>query len=69
MPGNVSLGQWSGSDATNALHETIRQYQEQSSKQTKQMLTLTRAIAVLTFVMLLGLGIQIYLAVAPCTAP
>jgi hypothetical protein len=57
MPSNIALGQWSGSDATNALHETIRQYQEQSNKQTKQMLKLTWAIAVLTFVMLLGLGI------------
>jgi len=66
MPGNIPLGQWSGSDATNALHETIRQYQEQSSKQTKQMLRLTWAIVVLTFVMLLGLGVQIYLALVPC---
>jgi hypothetical protein len=31
MP-NIPLGEWSGSDATKALHETIRQYQEESNK-------------------------------------
>jgi hypothetical protein len=66
MSGGIPLGQWSGSDATNALHETIQRYQETSSKQTAQMLRLTWAIAVLTFVMLIGLAVQIYLAIKPC---
>lgn len=62
---NIPLGQWSGSDATKALHDTVKDYQEQSSKQTVTMIRLTYLIAALTFVMLCGLVVQIYLAVAP----
>jgi hypothetical protein len=63
---NIRVGELSGSDATNALHATIRTYQEATAKQTTQLLRLTWAIAILTFVMLVGLGAQIYLALKPC---
>jgi hypothetical protein len=66
MAGGIPIGEWSGSDATKALHESIKNYQEVSSRQTTQMLRLTWTIAVLTFVMLIGLGVQIYLAIKPC---
>jgi hypothetical protein len=62
---NIPVGQWSGSDATKALHETIAKYQEQSGRQTAHMIRLTWVIAALTFVMLVGLGVQIYLAIFP----
>ena len=56
------MGQWSGSDATNALHETIKQFNEQSSRQTDQMLKLTRVMAWLTVAMFIGLIVQIAMA-------
>jgi hypothetical protein len=59
---NIPLGQWSGSEATNALHETIRQHQEASNRQTRQLIVLTWVMAILTFVMTVGLVVQIYLA-------
>lgn len=62
--GSIPLGQWPGSDATNALHSTIAKYQEASRKQTRQMLRLTWAIVILTVAMLLGLFVQIWLALA-----
>jgi hypothetical protein len=58
----IPIGQWSGSDAVHELHETIKQFNEASSKQTKHLIILTWAIVVLTIMMLIGLGVQIYLA-------
>jgi len=43
------------------LQETIRMFNEQSSKQTKKMITLTQRIVVLTIIMVLGLIIQVIL--------
>lgn len=64
MPnGGVPLSEWSGSGATRELHETIRKFNEVTSRQTEEILKLTRVIAWLTFVMSIGLAIQIYLAV------
>ena len=59
----IPIERWSGAEATNELHKTIVKFNEVSENQTNQMLKLTRVIALLTFVMLLGLGVQIYLAV------
>ena len=61
----ITFGQWSGSDSIEELHKTIKEFNEASSKQTKQLIILTWAIAVLTILMLIGLVIQIYLAVTP----
>ncbi len=63
--GGIPLGQWSGSDATRELQQTIKLYQEQNSRQTDKLIFLTWVIAALTFVMLIGLGAQIYLAFYP----
>lgn len=60
---NIRIGELSGSDATNALHETLKRFNDQSQAQTTQMLSLTKGIAVLTAVMLAGVLVQIYLAV------
>jgi hypothetical protein len=57
----IPIGQWSGSDATNALHQTIRD----STRHTTQLLVLTWAIAALTLVMTIGLVVQIYIALNP----
>ncbi len=59
---NIRVGEFSGSDATNALHATIKEFNEQTKKQTDQIVTLTKVIVWLTLAMLLGVGVQIFLA-------
>lgn len=51
-----------GADAIDRLHTTIKEFNEQSQRQTRTIIALTWTIAVLTFAMLVGLGVQIYLA-------
>jgi len=58
----IPLGQWSGSDATKELHDTIKEFNEASTRQTRHLIILTWAIVILTILMLIGLGVQIYLA-------
>lgn len=59
----IPLGQWSGSDATRELHETIRQFNAEADKQTRQMIRLTRVIIGLTVAMLVLVGVQIVVAI------
>ena len=59
MPDNIPLGQWSGSDAVDALHDTIKGYQGTSAKQTATVIQLTRWIVVLTVVMTMAVVVQI----------
>lgn len=61
--GGIPLGEWSGSDATHELHNTIKQFNEKTEKQTEQMVRLTKVIAWLTSVMLVAVVVQIVLAV------
>jgi len=65
---NLPLGQFSGSDATDRLRQAIDEHQEQTGRQTRTIIRLTWAMTILTVVMLIGLGIQIWLA-WPVTAP
>ena len=58
----IPLGEWSGSDATKELTETLKTFNESSGKQTRQLIILTWVIAILTFFMLIGLIIQVYMA-------
>ena len=48
--------------ALNRLRETIETFNEQSSKQTDKLVRLTWWIVGLTVVMVIGLAVQIYLA-------
>ena len=66
---NYKASDVDGSWAVNALHETIKAFNDQSRDQTAQMLKLTKVMAWLTGVMLLGLLVQIYLALWPSTSP
>ncbi len=61
--GGIPLDEWSGAKATNELHQTIKEFNKVTTRQTNHILRLTIVIAFLTFVMLIGLGIQIYLAI------
>jgi hypothetical protein len=58
-----------GSWAVNLLHESIKEFNAQTSRQTEQMLRLTKVIVILTAVMLFGLAVQIYLALYPPYQP
>ena len=51
---------------TVGLLKSIEEFNRQSSKQTQQMIYLTRVIAVLTVVMTILIGVQIYLAIVHC---
>jgi len=64
MTGGIPLSEWSGSGATKQLEETIKKFNEETSRQTRQLLILTWVIAILTFVMTVGVGLQIYLAIS-----
>lgn len=59
---NIPLGQFSGSDATDRLRESIEQHQRATQRQTRTMIALTWAVTIMTVVMLVGLGVQIWLA-------
>jgi hypothetical protein len=59
----IPLGEWSGSGATDRLHETITEFNSVATKQTVQMIRLTRCLVVLTCVLCIGLVVQIVLAV------
>ncbi len=59
----IPLGAWSGSDAPNALREEIAKYNAQAAKQAETMIRLTWAIVALTVVLVVGLVVQIVLAV------
>jgi len=50
--------------ALNNLEKTIKTFNEKTSKETKVMLFLTYFIAFLTAIMVIGLGIQLYLALS-----
>ena len=62
---NYKTSDVDGSWAVSALHETIKEFNDQSREQTAQMLKLTRWMACLTVAMLLGLLVQIYLELWP----
>lgn len=57
--GGIPLGQWSGSDATNALRETIERLSSAADAQTREMVRMTRWIMWLTVVMTVGVAAQI----------
>ena len=62
--GGIPLGQLSGSDATNALRESIERFNAKTARQTTWLLRLTWAIAALTLVMAIGVGVQIFTAMS-----
>ena len=49
MADNTPLGQWSGSDATKQLEETIKRLQLENSKQQATMLNWTKLAVVFAF--------------------
>ena len=62
--GGIPLSEWSGSGATRQLEATIREFNEETSRQTATMIRLTRWIVVLTVVLVVGLVVQIIIALA-----
>jgi len=60
--GGIPLGEWSGSNATRELHETIRAFNTAAEKQTAEIISLTRQLKWLTFAMFVAAVVQIVLA-------
>jgi hypothetical protein len=60
--GGVPMSDWSGSGATDRLHQTIKDFNEKATKQTEQLIWLTRALVFLTVVLIVGLVIQLLVA-------
>ena len=58
----IPLSEWSGSGATRELHETIKQFNDTTQKQTQTLIRLTWIIACLTLVMSVAVIVQIALA-------
>jgi hypothetical protein len=58
----IPLEEWNGSVATRELHETIRQFNEASQRQTQDLVRLTKVLALLTAVMLVAVVVQVVVA-------
>lgn len=65
----IRIGELSGSDSTNTLHDTIKRQNEAASRQTRHIIILTYAILLLTVVMAIMVAVQIYLALRPPPSP
>lgn len=59
---DISMGTWSGSDATRELHQTIREFNEASTRQTSIIVRLTWTLTILTVIMTFLVGVQIWIA-------
>jgi hypothetical protein len=62
VPDNIDLGEWSGSGATDRMHQTLDEYAKAANRQTHQLIGLTRQLVILTVVLVIGLVVQIVLA-------
>jgi hypothetical protein len=60
--GGIPLSEWSGSGATDRLHQTVEKYSEVTAKQTAELIRLTRQLVLLTWLLFIGLIVQIVLA-------
>lgn len=58
----IPLSEWSGSGATERLHQTMAEYSEATAKQTAQLIRLTWALVILTGLLFVGLIVQVVLA-------
>ena len=61
--GGMPTGQWSGSEATNALRESLERFDARAGRQTAWLVGLTWTIAALTLVLAIGVAMQMYMAV------
>jgi hypothetical protein len=61
--GGIPLGEWSGSDATDRLRESVDAANLATDRNTKTIIRLTWAIATMTLFLVVGLVVQIWLAV------
>jgi len=62
MANGIPLDRWSGAEATRELQEAVERFRVSSDKSAKRMIWLTWTIAILTFVMLGAVVVQVLLA-------
>jgi hypothetical protein len=60
--GGIPLSEWSGSGATDRLRETVETYSEATTKQTAELIRLSRRLVLLTGLLFIGLIVQVVLA-------
>lgn len=58
----IPLGEWSGSTATRELHATIREFNAAATRQTNEIVRLTRWMLALTVLMTIAVVVQIVVA-------
>jgi hypothetical protein len=63
MPSQVGISGDQAASEVNRLRKSVEEFSNQASKQTKQMVKLTRVLAWLTAIMMVLVGVQIYLAI------
>lgn len=63
MPSQVGISGNQAASEVDLLRKSIEEFNDQASKQTKQMLRLTRVMAWLTAIMTVFVGVQVYLAI------
>ncbi len=56
----IPIEELSGADATKDLHETIKQFVEESGRAARTMIRLTWSISFLTVAMLFAVGVQVW---------
>jgi hypothetical protein len=55
--GGVPLSAWSGSGATDAMHETLKAFSEEAARQNATLVRLTRALVFLTVVLVVQIAL------------
>lgn len=60
--GGIPLSEWSGSGATDRLRQMLENYSEVTAKQTTELIRLTRQLVLITWLLVIGLIVQIVLA-------
>jgi hypothetical protein len=63
VPGGVPLSLWAGSSATDAMHATLQEFSREAARQNATLVRLTWALASLTAVLVVGLVVQIAVAI------
>ena len=63
MPNQVGISGNLAASEVSYLRKSVDEFSQQANKQTKQMLKLTRILALLTAIMIVLVGAQLYLAI------
>jgi heme exporter protein D len=63
---NMPVGDWSGSAGTDAFHQTMKEFNQGSTKHGATMVWLSYAMTFLALASLIASGVQIWIALRGC---